>query len=68
MSGQIFLTESSFIFPCFWFEHHSCYFPDCFHQAALGANPVQLKVFDGKPHPIAICSQIVNQVCSPCGL
>lgn len=31
-------------------------------RAAPHANPVRLKGFDGEPGPIAICSQIVNQV------
>lgn len=31
-------------------------------RAAPHANPVRLRGFDGEPGPIAICSQIVNQV------
>ncbi|KAL7400521.1 hypothetical protein ABVT39_013434 [Epinephelus coioides] len=30
-------------------------------DGSTDVNPVQLKEFDGKPHLIAICSQIVNQ-------
>lgn len=47
------------------------YFPLIFRRlsqppSALDVNPVWLKEFDEKPHLIAICSRIVNQMRSMC--